>query len=109
MYTEQPVLILSIDAAADIDKNLFVGFDGALCAAGAKSLGVSNADTLSGEEMPVMTNGVALVLSGAAVSQGDPVEADASGKAIPVSAGEKNGDSLDAASGADELIRVLLK
>ena len=45
MLTEQPILITSIKALADITKNLFVGFDGNLCSANAKALGVSNADT----------------------------------------------------------------
>ena len=109
MKTEQPILITSVTAQAAISKNLFVGFDGNLCAAAAKSLGVSNAETDQGEELPVMAIGIALVYSGAAVSAGGPVEANANAKAVPVSAGEKNGEALDTASGADELIRVLLK
>ena len=109
MKTEQPVLITTVTAQADITKNLFIGFDGNLCGAGAKSLGVSNADTDHDEELPVMATGIALVYSGASVSQGDPVESDANAKAIPVSAGEKNGEALEAATGADELIRILLK
>ena len=43
MKTEQPLLITSVKAAANISKNLFIGFDGNLCAANAKALGVSNA------------------------------------------------------------------
>ena len=108
MKTEQPVLITTITAQSAITKNLFIGFDGNLCAAAAKSLGVSNADTDSGEELPVMSLGIALVYSGAAVTAGDAVESDASSKAVTLSAGEKNGEALDSATGADELIRVKL-
>jgi len=109
MKTEQPLLITSITATAAIVKNLFIGFDGALCAAGAKSLGVVNDDTLINEQCPVMTNGIALVLSGAAVTLGDAVESDAAGKAITNVAGAINGYALDAASAANEIIRVRLK
>jgi len=108
MKTEQPILITTIKASSNINKHLFIGFDGDLCSAAAKSFGVSNADSDSGDEMPVMAEGIALVLSGAAVSQSDPVESDANAKAIPVSAGEINGYALDDASGADELIRIKL-
>ena len=100
MKTEQPILITTVTAQADITKNLFIGFDGNLCAAGAKSLGVSNTDTDQDEELPVMASGIALVYSGASVSKGDPVEADANAKAIPVSAGEKNGEAMVILSGS---------
>ena len=137
MKTEQPILITTILAAANLDKNLFIGFDGNLCSANAKALGVSNANTNSGNQCPVVSKGIALVLSGAAVSVGNAVVANSSSKAIPATtfsatvpgsgttvtsssaqpamilAGSVlpqavNGYALDVASGADELIRVLL-
>lgn len=108
MKTEQPVLITTIKAQADLSKNYFTGFDGKLCGAGLKALGVCNADTISAEMMPVTVKGIALIYSGDAVSQADALESDASGKAITVSAGIANGYALDAATGADELIRILL-
>ncbi len=91
MLTEQPILITSIKAPADITKNLFVGFDGNLCSANAKALGVSNADTDADEQLPVASVGIALVYSGNAVSQGDKVASDANGKAVTYSTGEFNG------------------
>ncbi len=108
MKTEQPILITTLTTTTAINKNLFITYDGTLCAAGAKALGVSNADTVANDELPVMAEGIALVLSGAAVTVGDAIEADAVAKAIPYSAGEINGYALDAASGADELIRIKL-
>lgn len=106
--TEQPILITTIELTAALTKNLFVGFDGALCGAAAKALGVLNADTDLGEQAPVTAKGIALVYSGAAVAIGDQVESNAAGKAITLAAGVENGYALDAATGADELIRVLL-
>ncbi|MBU0473104.1 MAG: DUF2190 family protein [Bacteroidetes bacterium] len=138
MKTEQLTLITSITAAATLTKNLFVGFDGALCSADAKALGVCNADTLIGEQMPISVSGIALVYSGGAVTVGTSVSSDSAGKAVASTvlsatvpstgtavtsssaqpemdiAGSVlpqaiNGFALDVASGADELIRVLIK
>ncbi len=110
MKTEQPILITSVIAGADLSavNNLFIGFNGAICANGAKPLGVLNASTFLGEEAPVTAKGIAIVLSGAALSAGAKVQSDASGKAITFAAGEIAGFSLDAASGANESIRILL-
>lgn len=109
MKTEQPLLITSVEAAADTTPFLFVGFDGAVLAAPTKALGVSHADTPLGEQLPVTAKGIALVLSGGAVAVGAEVEADANGKAVTLAAGVSNGYALDEATGADEVIRVLLK
>ena len=110
MKTEQPILITSIEAAVDLSgsQNLFIGFDGDLCGNGVKPLGVLNANTDQYEQAPVVASGIALVYSGAAVSQGDKVQSNASSKVITYSSGAVAGYALDAASGADELIRVLL-
>lgn len=110
MKTEQPTLITSINAVADhtSSKNKFIGFDGNLCGANAKALGVCNANTAINNQMPVMAKGIALVLSGAAVSVGAKIASDANAKAVTYSTGEHNGFTLDSASGADELIRVIL-
>ncbi|MBK7106633.1 MAG: DUF2190 family protein [Ignavibacteriae bacterium] len=108
MQTEQSTLITSVLMTADRTKNLFIGLDGALCGNGAKALGVLNADTSINEYGPVMTSGIALVVSGAAVTLGSKVQSNASGQAITFASGESNGFALDAATGASQLIRVLL-
>ena len=41
----KPLLIDSIKAATDIPKQRFVGFDGKLCTAGAKALGICDVET----------------------------------------------------------------
>ncbi|MFZ1290772.1 MAG: DUF2190 family protein [Melioribacteraceae bacterium] len=108
MQTEQSTLITSVLMTADRTKNLFIGLDGALCGNGAKALGVLNADTSINEYGPVMTSGIALVVSGAAVTLGAKVQSNANGQAIIFASGESNGFALDAATGASQLIRVLL-
>ena len=110
MKTEQPILITSITATADLSakQNLFIGFDGAVCGNGAKPLGSLNANTNLSEEAPVVSVGIALVYSGAAITSGDKIQSNAAGKAITYSSGAVAGYSLDDATGVDELIRVLL-
>lgn len=107
MKTEQPILITSIKATASLSKNLFVGFNGALCSGSAKALGVCNADTSLNEQAPIVCSGIAIVKTSAAISLGASVYSSATGLAAP-SGSIVEGYTLDNASGADELIRVLL-
>jgi hypothetical protein len=137
MKTEVPGITVSIPAAADLVKNRFIGVDGNYCAANAKALGVSQTDTKQGQQCPVVTGGVKLVESGGAVAAGEEVVSDANGKAVAATAFSVsvpaggtavtsdaaqpdlteaggvlpqalNGQALDAAAGAGELIRVKL-
>ena len=136
MKTEQPILITSIKAAANISKNYLVGFDGNICSNNAKPLGVSNADASTDEQLPLVCKGIALVYSYKALSQGDPLvchtgkvnTADSLAVGIPVDTTPVLSDAaqptlsltgsilpqvivgyaLDDASGADVLIRILL-
>lgn len=107
MKTEQPILITTIKATAALTKNLFVGFNGAICDGSANALGVCNADTSLDEQAPIMCIGIALVKSSAAISVGASVYSNATGQASP-SGTIIEGYALDSASGTDELIRVLL-
>ena len=141
MKTENPVLISSVKTTVAITKNLFINFNGSLCANSAKALGVSNADADLGEELPVMIAGIALVYSGAAItlnangykeviSDGNGKAREANNLSVSVPAGATpvastsaqpnlteagsippesiNGYAMDAATGADQLIRVRL-
>ena len=141
MKTENPVLISSVKTTLAITKNLFINFNGSLCANSAKALGVSNADADLGEELPVMIAGIALVYSGAAItlnangykeviSDGNGKAREANNLSVSVPAGATpvastsaqpnlteagsippesiNGYAMDAATGADQLIRVRL-
>ena len=111
MKTELILGVISITALVDSTKNLIANVSGGLCNASDVPLGTINADSKAGEEMPVVVNGVTLVKSGDAITIGDLVKSDASSKAIATTTNDKLvlGKALDAASDADELIRVLLK
>lgn len=110
MLTEQPILITSIQCKepAGIIKNRFVDFAGVLSAEGYKPLGISNADTDSGEMLPVVAQGIALVITAVAITKGSAVMSVDDGYAAPHSTGVIVGYALDDASGANQLIRVLL-
>ena len=110
MKTEILTLVTSITALADSTKNLIANVAGGLCNATDVPLGIINADTNINESMPVAVNGIALVYSGAAITIGDLVKSDANAKAITTATNDKLvvGKAIDAASGADELIRVIL-
>lgn len=108
MTTHSPILTLTITALADIAQRRFVGLDGALCAAGAKALGVTELDVATGEQASVNAIGVILVEAGAAVSAGAAVQSDATGRAITIAADKApNGFALDAAVAAGDVIRIV--
>ena len=107
MKTQQVLLITSVLAAVALTERRFVGFDGNVCAAGAKALGVVDADTDADNMAPANVLGVILVEAGAAITAGAEVQSDASGKAIPKAAGVANGIAWDTATAPGELIRIV--
>jgi hypothetical protein len=124
MKTQQVILTTSLLVVADLISRRFAGFDGNVCGAGAKALGVVEADTDAGNMAPLNVLGVMLVEAGAPVAAGEPVQSDADGRAIPltlatvedtseaaiqVPAASVNGVAWDAASQAGDLIRIVVR
>lgn len=107
MKSQQVILTTSVVAAVDLTRRRFAGFDGNVCANGAKALGVVEADTAAGNAAPSNVLGVILVEAGAAISAGAEVQSDASGKAITKAAGVSNGIAWDAAAAAGDVIRIV--
>ena len=107
MKTQQVILSTSVIAAAELTRRRFVGFNGNVCAAGVKALGVVEADTENGGVAPANVLGVILVEAGAAIAAGAEVESDANGRAVTKTTGVGFGVARDAASAAGEIIRVL--
>lgn len=106
MKTQQILLTTSILAIADLSRMRFVGFDGGVCAAGAKALGVCEATTSAREQAPVNMNGVLLVKAGGPISAEAEVESDADGCAVTKATGASNGWAMDDATAAGDVIRV---
>lgn len=111
MKTEQPILITTVEANADLSsaKNKFISVSGILSSMDDIPLGVLAANTDLGEQAPVIAAGIALVYTAASILQGAQVQCDDNGLVSSKSSGDMVGIALDAASGANELIRVLLK
>ncbi|MAQ99924.1 MAG: DUF2190 domain-containing protein [Oceanospirillaceae bacterium] len=106
MKTHHPILITSITAAAALAQRRFVGFDGDVCAAEAKALGVTEYAADSGDQASVNASGVILVEAGGAIAVGAQVESDANGKAVTIASGASNGYALDAAAADGDVIRI---
>lgn len=113
MPAANPDLILTRIAAGTIQANRAVTFGNVVPnAAGAKVLGVSAFDAAMGEPVAVVATGTAMILTGAAVTEGDDIITDNQGRAIPATgaAGERVfADALTGATGAGKLIEVILK
>lgn len=107
--TMQPVATTTVVAVSNMEKHYFVGYDGDICGAAAKALGVNQVTVEAGEDMPVTYLGIMPVVAGGTVALGAEVESDASGKAVTLAAGASNGRALDAAAADGDLIRVVLK
>jgi hypothetical protein len=103
----KPLLIDSIKATANLPKQRFVDFNGAICTAGAKAYGICDVETDLGQFAPVGVLGIFLVESGGVVTKG-AVTSDATGKAVNLTTTEAvNGYALDEASADGEIIRII--
>lgn len=104
-----PVLTLTVAATGTIAAQRFVTKAGAQAGADANTLGVTRVAASSGDKIPVDVLGTAVVEAGAAVTAGDTIKADSSGRAITwVTSGAKVGLALEAAGAAGNFIEVLL-
>lgn len=99
---------MSVLAAAALTAHRFVTSGGAVPAAGVYCPGVTNDNFDAGEQAGLVTHGIKIVESGAAVTLDAEVQTDASGRAIDKAAGIGLGRALDAATAAGEFIRVKL-
>jgi len=104
--TYKPLLIDSVQAAVNLDKQRFVGLDGNYCTANVKAYGVSDVEIEAGQYAPVAMLGILLVKTAAAITVGSKVSSDAAGYALTFTTGDYNGYALDTAAGAGEIIRI---
>ena len=102
----KPLLMETIKAAANLEKQRFVGFDGNYCTANAKALGVCDVEIEAGQYAPAALFGILLVKTAGAITAGAKVASDATGYAVTFATGESNCYALDTATGAGEIIRI---
>lgn len=104
------ILTLTGTAPSAVTANRLVGFnDAQATVAGQACKGVAYSAADTGEDYPIHALGVTTVAAGAAVVVGAALQSDAQGRAITQSTGALVGRALEAASGADKLIQILLK
>jgi len=102
----KPLLMDSVKAEENIEKQRFIGFDGRYCGNGEKALGVSDVEIEQGQFAPVAINGILLIKTAGVIVKGSKVASNANGFAIAYTTGEVNGYSLDDAAGSGEIIRI---
>lgn len=103
------LLTLTLAATGTIVANRLVTPAGAQTGADGVAIGVANTAAVSGDKFPVVAQGTAVVEAGAAIAAGATLKSDASGRAITwATSGAKVGFALEAATGAGQMIEVLL-
>jgi hypothetical protein len=112
---EQPGFKISLLASADLSTHQYkfvdVNSSGqlALASNGGRAIGVLQNKPTSGQVGELTHDGISKVVAGAAVTAGNEIMSDASGRAIlGVSTNQGLGVALESAGGAGVLIAVLL-
>ncbi len=106
--------LITLQASAAVKARSIISFDGKNTA--KKGVGIAKFDVDSGEEITLITSGITEVTTGSAISAGDYLTADASGRAVPVNLAtllwtdsvEIVGKALEAATEEDDFILVLV-
>lgn len=103
-----PIQSFTIKSDATIGANLFVDYDGTLPAAGSKPFGVTQYESVAGDDLAVDTYGIVKVQVGAAVTAGADLEVAADGQVITLNTGKSVGIALTGATTAGDLINIKL-
>lgn len=102
-------LTLTVTAGGALTTNRFVTGAGAAPSANGRALGVTRTGaTAAGDLVPVDVLGTALVEASAAIAADAQVATTNDGRAVTFSTGVVVGRALTAASGAGQLVEVLL-
>jgi len=106
--TYDPVQVITKVAAEDLPPFRFVSHLGSLCAADAKSIGVTETDWITNEQAAIVALGTIAVETSTVINIGDNITADALGKAKPAGVNSQiNGRALESAIPGD-FARILL-
>lgn len=104
-----PLLTLPVTLSGTVAQSRFVTPAGAQAGADANTLGVARSGGSSGEKVSVDVLGTAVVQAGGSFSAGATLKSDGNGKAIVwASSGAKVALALEASTGADQFVEVLL-
>lgn len=105
-----PILTVTVAAAAVIAANRYVQGDGNYPAANGPALGVTRTSSAAaGDALPVDVLGTTIVESGGVVTAGNPVMVDAAGRVLNrTSTNTIVARALSSASALGQLVEVLL-
>lgn len=117
MATEEKVCCISMPASGDLSSSQYcfgvVDSSGQVAVAGdgAKANGVIyNDPAAAGREVALAISGRVKVRAGAAITIGDDVGSDASGRAVPEVSGDYSlGTALESASAAGDIISIIFE
>lgn len=87
MQTSKALYGQTVQATATVAARTFANFTGGTAGAGAAAQGAYRTAAVAGEYVTVEQLGTSLVIAGANLTQGDAVESDAAGHAVPHTAG----------------------
>ena len=106
----QPILTMTLPLTGTVTTNRFVTGAGAQTGAAGNALGVARTSGVSGDNIPAVVIGTAIVEAGAAISANALVEADSSGRAVTKSAGVTLGRLApgESATAAGQFVEILL-
>lgn len=102
------VLTLSVVAAAALSQYRAVTAAGAVPAAGARSLGVTDYAVAAGDRVSVAVLGTAIAEAGAAFAIDAALEVDAQGRFVTKNTGATVARALSAAGATGNLVEILL-
>ncbi len=109
MSRQEYALLTTAQAlSATIGERRFVTFAGDQVFSASATLGVAIDAGNTGDTVSVRVIGTAYVETGDALAIGDAIEPDSAGRAIPLDSGGQCARALESASGAGEVIEVLL-
>lgn len=104
-----PSLTLTLALTGTVVAQRFVTPVGIAAGADLNAIGVARTAGVSGDKIPVDALGTTIVEAGAAITLGDTVKSDSSGRAITwATSGARLGIALQAASAAGNFIEVML-
>jgi hypothetical protein len=103
-----PLFAPSIVLTGAVTAGHAVSYAGATCTAGQKMLGIAKMDGSSGDAIPVVAIGTAVAICGAAVSVGDDLQTDASGRVVDLTSGVFVGTAMGDTTVAGQQVEVFV-
>ena len=108
-HTKNPILILSVAAAALVLADRAVGQDGNYTAAGTACFGISGEDAPAiGSQISVDTLGTSVATAGGAIAKDALLEVGANGQLVTLAAGVAVARAMQAAAAAGDKLEVFL-